>query len=320
MLANKPEGLNGVFRRMGYTALLPLLRLPHRRVLTELPEALAAAGAAPDGAAQASASALVAFALRSPAEFWAGLAIRWLEDGFPIDSDILSAGDELIHAKRGTQLKRHTLSRILRRWKRFHTDASGPDQSMSSNIGVRLISRPLMADLCARFDGITSKAWHEMTPETGSPPEGMLKLSLYPYDDSRYGYAIVDTLGRAFAEANESHSKGRDSLLRLLSFYHPLSASSGFPFDDSGGSARAIGPVLAPERCQYVLDYWLTVETRAAEEELNRYSLFFDLAERPHAKFQNGAALLALLGRYASFMDQAVASDSFYFSYDGNSL
>ena len=118
MLAKKPEGFDGFFRRVGYTALLPLLRMPHRRVLSELSKALAEAGASPDVAAQISPSALVAFALRSPSEFWAGQAIRWLSEGFPIDVDILKAGDEMITSKRGTQSTRRDLFRTLRKWER----------------------------------------------------------------------------------------------------------------------------------------------------------------------------------------------------------
>lgn len=319
MLAKKPEGFSGVFQRMGYTALLPLLRLPYRGVLGQLPKALADACACPDVASQISPSALVSFALRSQSEFWAGLAIRWLSDGFPIDPEILRAGGDMIEAKRGTHLMRHSLSCVIRRWKIFHERPYEPDHSMSSNIGVRLISRPLMADLCARFGGVTSGAWNAMTPEAGSPPDGVVKLSLFPHDDSRDGYAILSTLGTGF-EAADGYFHGGDVVLRLLSFYWPLFTSSGFHFDDSGGTIRAIGPVLAPERCRFLLDEWMSVDARAAEELLNRFPLFFDLTERPHARFRDARALLDVLGRYAEFLDQALARDSFYFSYDGNSL
>ncbi|HWQ91505.1 MAG TPA: hypothetical protein VN673_07520 [Clostridia bacterium] len=190
---------------------------------------------------------------------------------------------------------------------------------MSSTIGVLLISRPLIAHLRERFGGITSAAWNAMTPEVGSPPEGLVRLSLFPYDDSRFGYAILNTLDKAYQGTGGYLHEG-DAVFRLLSFYCPLFTSGSFRFDDSGGTARAIGPVLAPERCRYILEHWISVDTAVIEEQLNHQPIFFDLAERPHAGFRNAKGLLDLLGRYASFLDQAVSCDSFYFSYDGNSL
>ncbi len=118
MLAKKPEGFSGVFRRTGYVALLPLLRLPYREVLSELPKALSDFGVSREEADLVSLSALVVFALRSSSEFWARLAIEWLSLGFPITPQIREAGDEMIEAKRGTQRMRHDLFRILRRWER----------------------------------------------------------------------------------------------------------------------------------------------------------------------------------------------------------
>jgi len=118
MLAARPEGFSGIFRRMGYVALLPLLRLPHQLVSRDLPQALAEFGMSKDEAEQISLSALVAFALRSSSEFWVGRAIGWISDGFPVTVEILKAGDQMIAYRRGTRSKHPEFRRLLRRWER----------------------------------------------------------------------------------------------------------------------------------------------------------------------------------------------------------
>jgi len=178
-----------------------------------------------------------------------------------------------------------------------------------------------MADLCARFGGMRDPAWQAMTPEVGTAPDGVQILHVRPDPDSRLGYAVIDTLSKALRSKDQTYLRGDVLLpsLRLLSFYWPL-FTSGFRFDDSGGGKPAIGPVLAPNRCRYLLDCWLSVDRPSIEGLLDECSVFFDLALRPHAKFSNARALLDYLGCYASFLEQAVARDSFYFSFDGNSL
>ena len=188
---------------------------------------------------------------------------------------------------------------------------------MSSFIAAFLISRPLMSDLCARFGGMTIAAWSAITPDGSSPPEGVVRLYVRPDPDSRYGYELFSTLHEALRQLDryEAHHKGID-LVRLLSFYWPLFTSRGPTFDDSGGKMRAIGPVLSPERCRYLLDCWLLIDTSGAEKVLDSFSLFFHPTERPHARFRSAKQMLTYLNCYAEFLDQAVTRDSFYFSCD----
>lgn len=147
-------------------------------------------------------------------------------------------------------------------------------------------------------------------------------MRIRPDPDARLGYGVIDTLTKALRRQDQVYLGGDVLLpsLRLLSFYWPLFTSGGFRFDDSGGAKPAIGPVIAPERCRYLLECWLSVDRPSIEGLLDQCPVFFDRDYRPHAKFLNAKALLDYLDCYAGFLDQAVALDSFYFSFDGNSL
>jgi hypothetical protein len=116
-LAKHPEGFPALFARMGYVPLLPLLELPHRTVVQQLGKSFHDFGLSDANFAAVSMRALVVCALRSESSYWAGLAVHWLADGFPIDAELVSAGDDMIQAKRGTQSDRHTLFRLIRRYK-----------------------------------------------------------------------------------------------------------------------------------------------------------------------------------------------------------
>src|SRR4051794_24733723 len=113
-LAQHREGFAGLVGRMGYLPLLPLLELPHRDVADGLQQAFIDSGLSDAEFQGVSLRNLVVFALRSESDYWAGLAVRWLADGFPIDEIVLRAGDEMVSAKRGTQADRHTLFRVIR--------------------------------------------------------------------------------------------------------------------------------------------------------------------------------------------------------------
>jgi hypothetical protein len=178
-----------------------------------------------------------------------------------------------------------------------------------------------MSELCTRFGGMTTAAWNAITPEVGSPPEGVIKLRVRPDPDSRDGYEVFSTLHHALQhlDRHQGHWKGI-GVVRLLSFYWPVFTSSGATFDDSGGKVRAIGPVLSPEKCRYLLDCWRSIDAIDVEKVLDGYPIFFDLKERPHARFGSAKGLLTYLSCYAGFLEQAVVCDSFYFSYDGNCL
>lgn len=115
-LAQHREGFAGLFGRMGYLPLLPLLELPRREVADGLRKAFRDFGLTDAEFERVSLRDLVIFALRSESEYWAGLAVRWLDDGFPMDETVARAGDEMVAAKRGTQADRHTLFRLIRRY------------------------------------------------------------------------------------------------------------------------------------------------------------------------------------------------------------
>lgn len=101
---------------MGYVPLLPLLELPRLEVADGLRQAFNDSGLSNAEFEHVSLRDLVVFALRSESEHWAGLAVRWLTDGFPIDKTIVHAGDEMVMAKRGAQADRHTLFRLIRQY------------------------------------------------------------------------------------------------------------------------------------------------------------------------------------------------------------
>ena len=101
---------------MHYVPFLPLLELPHTQVTDELRSAFLANGLTDADYQSVSLSELVAFAIRSSSNYWLGLAVRWLEDGFPLDETIAQACDEMITTKRGSQAERHATFRIIRRW------------------------------------------------------------------------------------------------------------------------------------------------------------------------------------------------------------
>src|SRR5688572_12941196 len=102
-LAQHPEGFAGSCDRTGYVALLPLLELRRGEVADGLRQAFSDSGLSAADFERVSLRDLVVFALRSESDYWAGLAVRWISDGFPIDETIVRAGDEMIAAKRGTQ-------------------------------------------------------------------------------------------------------------------------------------------------------------------------------------------------------------------------
>ena len=114
-LAQHREGFAGLFGRMSYVPLLPLLELPYREVTDGLQQTFFDSGLSDADFERVSLRDLVVFALQSESDYWAGLAIHWLADGFPVDETIVHAGDEMLTAKRGIQADRHTLFRLIRR-------------------------------------------------------------------------------------------------------------------------------------------------------------------------------------------------------------
>jgi len=117
-LAKHPDGFSAVLQRKGYWPLFPLLELPHREVAEGLRQTFCDFGLSEADFQNVSLRDLVVCALRSESDYWFGLAIRWLADGFPIDETVARVGDEMVTAKRGTQADRHILFRLIRRHER----------------------------------------------------------------------------------------------------------------------------------------------------------------------------------------------------------
>ena len=194
---------------------------------------------------------------------------------------------------------------------------------MADWLGGFLISRPVLADLSARFGGMTSEAWLAMTPEGKPLLEGVVRLS-FPRVEVYVQRAASNTLRQALRWTDaEPVSSRSDVILLLISFCYPLFLNSPFNsgplFDDSGGKGQSVGTVLSPEKCSYLLDFWSAIDKNKTEEILNTLPVFRRVTE-PNAVFKDARDLLEYLGDYAGFLREATARDSYYFSFNDYSL
>jgi hypothetical protein len=71
-----------------YVWLLPLLEKPFETAALDLPDAVSALSEKYTLPADVAFQPLVILALMSHSEYWSGLALKWLEDGFPIDVEL----------------------------------------------------------------------------------------------------------------------------------------------------------------------------------------------------------------------------------------
>jgi len=71
-----------------YVWLLPLLEKPFEVAERDLPDAASTLRKKYTLPAEIALQPLVVTALTSHSEYWAGLALRWLEDGFPLDLEL----------------------------------------------------------------------------------------------------------------------------------------------------------------------------------------------------------------------------------------
>lgn len=94
-----------------YVWLLPLLEKPFATAALDLPEAVSALSekyTLPTGIAL---QPLVITALTSDSDYWTGLALKWLEDGFPVGMIALaSAGSGVANALPAMELRAKTMS------------------------------------------------------------------------------------------------------------------------------------------------------------------------------------------------------------------
>jgi len=123
-LSAHSEGFDGLVRRMGYMALLPLLEFPYGEVSERLVTALTNAGVPESQAQMVSLRELVEFALQRGSSYWAGLAVGWLGDGFGLDRELAEAVQRRV-ADKGAwpQQIRHQAFGLVRRWERNQAES-----------------------------------------------------------------------------------------------------------------------------------------------------------------------------------------------------
>jgi hypothetical protein len=72
---------------------------------------------------------IILMGLTWPTEYWANLAVGWLEQGAPLDAELVEALEK-IASKRFSQSVRHRAFSLARRWHRKHSEpniAFNPD-------------------------------------------------------------------------------------------------------------------------------------------------------------------------------------------------
>ena len=91
--------------------LLPLLEYPRLKGVEEIVEGASKCAAFRDRA-DTLASSVVAFALSEASQYWVGLALAWLEDGFPISPEIRAELLSVTGRKSLPQAQRHAAWRL----------------------------------------------------------------------------------------------------------------------------------------------------------------------------------------------------------------
>jgi hypothetical protein len=72
----------------------------------------------PTSATKYSCGALVRYALKWPTSYWRELAVEWIAQGLPIDTQIAEELESLVKDKHVSQKSRHKAGRLLNQWKR----------------------------------------------------------------------------------------------------------------------------------------------------------------------------------------------------------
>lgn len=70
-------------------------------------------------------STLVQFAVAEESDYWRGLALEWLDDGFPVDAELALCLETLGQSKTGTQQHRHKAFTFAIKWNREHCRTTG---------------------------------------------------------------------------------------------------------------------------------------------------------------------------------------------------
>ncbi|GAB7529183.1 hypothetical protein PS3A_15920 [Pseudomonas sp. 3A(2025)] len=103
-----------------YVWLLPLLEKPYDAVKLDLPVALSALKIKSALPAKVSLRQVLVTALESDSDYWFQRAIKWLDEGFPVDDDL---AELLLHCssrKVLSQSIRHSAFSVARRWQKLN--------------------------------------------------------------------------------------------------------------------------------------------------------------------------------------------------------
>lgn len=98
-----------------YVWLLPLLEKPFETAALDLPGALKALSKKYTLPCDVTLQPLVITALTSHSEYWSGLALKWLEDGFPIDTALTALLARCAEDNTLSQSRRHRALRLVGR-------------------------------------------------------------------------------------------------------------------------------------------------------------------------------------------------------------
>ncbi|MFK8399676.1 hypothetical protein M2D07_014310 [Pseudomonas sp. BGr12] len=98
-----------------YVWLLPLLEKPFEAAAIDLPEAARSLQEKHTLPAKVELQRLVLTALTSHSDYWRGLALQWLESGFPFDSELKELLALCAENKALPQSHRHRARRLVYR-------------------------------------------------------------------------------------------------------------------------------------------------------------------------------------------------------------
>lgn len=95
-----------------YVWLLPLLEKPLGQGTQELPRAIKALGEKCILPGDIALQPLVVTALTSHSDYWSGLALKWLEDGFPMDPELKTLLIQSSEDRTLSQSRRHRARKL----------------------------------------------------------------------------------------------------------------------------------------------------------------------------------------------------------------
>lgn len=98
-----------------YVWLLPLLEKPYEAVALDLPGAIGALRIKRALPTEIALRQLLVTALESHSEYWAGLALQWLEQGFPQDPKLTELLMHCSESRTLSQSDRHKARRLASR-------------------------------------------------------------------------------------------------------------------------------------------------------------------------------------------------------------